>query len=57
MSAKLLEYKDTIERNLTDKSKPWTKYFEIAEQKSGVSRVYLFIGKFWFYSTFINNLS
>ncbi|KOB73099.1 Receptor expression enhancing protein isoform 2 [Operophtera brumata] len=44
MSAKLLEYKDTIENNLNDKSKPWTKYFEIAEQKTGVSRVYLFVG-------------
>lgn len=45
MSSKLFEYRETIERNLSDKSKPWTKYFEMAEQKSGVSRVYLFVGE------------
>lgn len=45
MTAKFQEYKDLIERNLTDKSKPWTKYFELAEQKTGVNRVYLFVGK------------
>lgn len=45
MASKLQEYKDTLERNLMDKSKPWTKFFEKAESKTGVNRVYLFVGK------------
>lgn len=45
MSLKLQEYKDTIEKNLRDRSKPWTKYFDLAEEKTGVSRVYLFVGE------------
>ncbi|XP_014371443.2 receptor expression-enhancing protein 5 isoform X2 [Papilio machaon] len=44
MSIRLQEYKDAIEKNLKDRSKPWTKYFDIAESKTGVSRVYIFVG-------------
>ncbi|XP_059056236.1 receptor expression-enhancing protein 5 isoform X1 [Achroia grisella] len=44
MGSKLQEYRDTIERTLNDKSTPWAKYFELAEQKTGVNRVYLFVG-------------
>lgn len=47
MASKLQEYKDNIEQSLNDKSKPWTKYFELAEQKVGVNRVYIFLGKFF----------
>lgn len=53
MASRLQEYKDTLDRSLNDKSKPWTKYFEIAEQKSGVNRVYIFVGTLVFYFTFI----
>lgn len=45
MSAKLIEYRDTLERQLNDKSKPWTKYFEKLEEKTGVSRLYIFLGE------------
>lgn len=45
MSARIHEIRDTLERQLNDKSKPWTPYFDKAEQKTGVSRVYLFVGK------------
>ncbi|XP_013195129.1 receptor expression-enhancing protein 5 isoform X2 [Amyelois transitella] len=44
MGSKIQEYKDTLERTLNDKSKPWVKYLDLAEQKSGVNRVYLFVG-------------
>lgn len=50
MTSKLQEYKDTIERSLNDKNSPWAKYFEVAEKKTGVNRVYIFIGKFPFFS-------
>lgn len=49
MTSKLQEYKDTIERHLNDKNSPWAKYFEVAEKKSGVSRVYIFLGKSFFF--------
>lgn len=45
MGSKLQEYKETLERSLVDKSKPWTKYFDKAEQRTGVNRVYLFVGE------------
>lgn len=44
MAAKFQEYKENLELNLKDKSKPWTKYFDIAEQKTGADRLHLFIG-------------
>ncbi|KAJ0171905.1 hypothetical protein K1T71_012668 [Dendrolimus kikuchii] len=44
MAAKFQEYRDNLERILNDKSQPWTKYLEKAEQKTGVNRVYLFMG-------------
>ncbi|XP_063631393.1 receptor expression-enhancing protein 5 isoform X2 [Cydia splendana] len=44
MSAKLLEYREAIERQLRDKSKPWTTTFDKLESKTGVNRLYLFVG-------------
>ncbi|XP_063372024.1 receptor expression-enhancing protein 5 isoform X1 [Cydia amplana] len=44
MSAKLLEYRESIERQLRDKSKPWTTTFDQLESKTGVNRLYLFVG-------------
>lgn len=35
--------KESIEKALKDESKPWTKYFALAERKTGVNRVYLFV--------------
>lgn len=49
MTSKLQEYKASIERSLNDKNNPWAKYFEKAEQKTGVNRVYIFLGKFPFF--------
>ena len=40
------EYKDSVDKALHDKTKPWFKGFEFAEQKTNVPRVYIFLGKF-----------
>lgn len=53
MAAKLQDYRDSLEHALNDKTKPWSKYFDKAEQKTGVNRVYLFAGTLGFYFTFI----
>lgn len=37
--------KQQVEKELSDDSKPWTKYLKLAEEKSGVNRSYIFIGK------------
>lgn len=38
-------YKQQLEKDLADDSKPWTKYLKLAEEKTGVSRLYLFLGE------------
>ncbi|KAI4467217.1 hva22-like protein [Holotrichia oblita] len=43
MAAKITEIKDILNKSLHDASKPWTFVFDIAEKKSGVGRLYLFI--------------
>lgn len=48
MSARIQEYRDSIDRALHDKTKPWTKYFEKLEAQTNVNRVYLFVGKIIF---------
>ncbi|CAO1352731.1 unnamed protein product [Diamesa serratosioi] len=40
----LNKFKNILEKDLKDDSKPWTKWLTIAEEKSGVNRVYLFVG-------------
>lgn len=45
MGSKLQEYRNVIESKLHDKSAPWTVYFEAAEAKTGVNRLYLFCGE------------
>lgn len=38
-------YKQQLEKDLADDSKPWSKYLKIAEEKTGVQRIYIFLGK------------
>lgn len=38
-------YKQQLEKDLKDGSKPWTKYLQLAEEKTGVNRLYIFLGK------------
>lgn len=39
------KFKNILEKDLKDDTKPWTKWLSIAEEKTGVNRVYLFGGK------------
>lgn len=38
-------YKQTLEKELSDDSKPWSKYLKLAEEKTGINRSYIFFGK------------
>ncbi|GLV43565.1 Receptor expression enhancing protein B [Carabus blaptoides fortunei] len=44
MAAKIQELKSTLERTLRDESKPWTKTLLLIEEKTGVDRLYIFLG-------------
>ena len=35
-----------VEKQLSDESKIWSKWFALAEEKTGVKRLHLFYGKF-----------
>lgn len=48
------QYKDTLDKSLNDKSKPWTKVFNTIEEKTNIPKVYLFLGKFQF--LFLSNV-
>ncbi|KAG5678979.1 hypothetical protein PVAND_008593 [Polypedilum vanderplanki] len=37
-------YKQQLEKELNDESKPWTKYLRLLEEKSNVPRSYIFLG-------------
>lgn len=45
MAAKLSEYKESIDKVLHDNKKPWTGWLDVAEEKTGLKRIYLFGGK------------
>ena len=45
MAAKFEEIKSNIDSALKDETKPWNKAFALAEEKTGISRLYLFAGK------------
>lgn len=38
--------KNQIEKDLNDDKKPWTKYLKLAEEKSNVPRLYIFLGMY-----------
>lgn len=46
MAAKISEYKESIDSALHDKNKPWSGWLALAEEKTGIKRIYLFGGKF-----------
>lgn len=45
MAAKFSEYKESIDKVLHDNKKPWTGWLDVAEEKTGLKRIYLFGGK------------
>lgn len=46
MAERIEAIKVTLNQSLNDKEKPWKKFFDLAEQKSGVPRVYLLAGEY-----------
>lgn len=45
MAARIQEVKDYLDKALHDKTKPWEPVLEMMEGKTGVNRLYLFVGK------------
>lgn len=39
------ELKENLNESLNDESKLWTPFLALAEQKTGVKRIYMFFGK------------
>lgn len=46
MANKIEEIRGSIDASLKDESKPWTQFFKLAEEKTNVPRLYIFLGKF-----------
>lgn len=44
MAQKVEEIRGSIEASLKDESKPWTQFFKLAEEKTNVPRLYIFLG-------------
>lgn len=44
---KIMAIKESIDAALKDRSKPWTRYLEMAEMKTGVDRLYIFLGEYF----------
>jgi hypothetical protein len=42
---KLDTYKQQLEKELADDSKPWTKYFKLLEEKTNLPKLYIFLGE------------
>jgi hypothetical protein len=53
MANKIEEYKTLINKELTDKSKPWTQWFDLLEAKTGVPRIYSFLGELSIFKLFL----
>lgn len=46
MAERIEAIKVSLNQTLNDKDKPWKKILDLAEEKSGVPRLYLFAGEF-----------
>lgn len=42
--ARIVAMKESLEKVLKDEGKPWTKLFALAEAKTGLDRLYIFLG-------------
>lgn len=43
--ARVIAVKEYLEKTLRDECKPWTKIFVLAEEKTGIDRLYIFVGE------------
>lgn len=48
MAGKIQEVKDSLDQCLHDESKPWASYLSLLERKTGVDRIYSFLGELFF---------
>lgn len=48
MAGKIMEIKENLNKFLHEKGKPWTSILGQAEAKTGVDRLYIFVGKYKF---------
>lgn len=39
------EIRENLNQSLNDESKPWTPFLSLAEQKTGVKRIYIVLGE------------
>lgn len=53
MAARIQEVKDHLEKALHDKTKPWATALDIMEAKTGVDRMYIFIGTIAFFGVYL----
>lgn len=42
--ARIMAVKESLGKALKDESKPWTKLFAMGESKTGIDRLYIFLG-------------
>jgi receptor expression-enhancing protein 5/6 len=42
--ARIVAVKEYLEKALKDEKKPWAKMFALAEEKTGIDRLYIFVG-------------
>ncbi|XP_058808848.1 receptor expression-enhancing protein 5 [Phymastichus coffea] len=53
MAGRIMAVKESLEKALKDDNKPWTKYLALAEQKTGVDRVYIFVASVLFLALYL----
>lgn len=51
--ARIVAVKEYLEKALRDESKPWTKAFAQAEEKTGIDRLYIFLGLLTFLALYL----
>ncbi|CAD6215918.1 GSCOCG00000735001-RA-CDS [Cotesia congregata] len=51
--ARVAAAKESIEKALKDESKPWAKLFSMAEAKTGIDRLYIFLGLVGFLALYL----
>ncbi|XP_014206541.1 receptor expression-enhancing protein 6 [Copidosoma floridanum] len=51
--ARVVAIKETLEQALKDESKPWTRYLALAEKKSGLDRLYIFVASVLFLALYL----
>lgn len=51
---KLNNYKEQIDKIVSDKNKPWSQAFDVIHQKTGLDKSYIFLGDYSFFSSILH---